>query len=463
MQNEFIAQLSDLLPSYAKESFANLRLIVGVSGGIDSVLLLYLLHQANINCVVAHVNFQLRGEESERDMQFVEILADKFNYPCVVSRVDTLQFAQAKKLSIQVAARNLRYDFFEQLRQKHKADFIATAQHLNDSIETVIYNLTKGCGLRGLHGILPLQNYILRPLHYATKAEILAYAAKINLEYVEDSSNNSDKYSRNYIRHQIVPALSTLNPQLSTTFAENIDRFRAAEQLLDWTLSHLHAEYWQPSDMPKHKFILNLEKLRAHPCAALLLYEWLTPFGFSATQCQNILAPNTESSRFWLATKYRADYYRGLLTIDLQGEYKKSKNTMLSFASLSELQDYYALPLAQTVNFPSLRIEICDVKKFIIGELDNTIAFFDIDSLVFPLRLRRLEAGDKIQLLGMKGKKKKISDLFKDLGVAVSLRQKSWLLVDANDNILWVLSYRSSEVAKVDSQTKQVLKISFEN
>lgn len=452
MQNEFIAQLSALLPSYAANKFADLRLIVGVSGGVDSVLLLYLLHKANINCVVAHVNFQLRGEESERDMIFVEALAQKLGFACAVARVDTLEYAKIEKLSVQVAARNLRYDFFEQLRQKHGAHFIATAQHLNDSVETVIYNLTKGCGLRGLHGILPLQGYILRPLHYASKAEILTFAAQKNLEYVEDSSNDSDKYSRNFIRHQVVPALERLNPQVTKTFGENIDRLRAAEKLMDWALSALRSDYWRTE---KEKQVLNLRKLSGHPCADLLLYEWLTPFGFSAAQCQNILA-NKESNRFWLAEKYKtnyykADYYRGLLTIEnIAAENVGEKNDLLSFANLGELRGY-----------PCWAIEVVEIGDFAAGEIDNNIAFFDVDSLVFPMRLRRLVAGDKMQLLGMKGRNKKVSDIFKDLGVAVGERQKSWLLVDANDSIVWLLAYRTSEVGKVTDKTKQVLKISL--
>jgi tRNA(Ile)-lysidine synthase len=461
MQNEFIIQLSQLLPAHARNGFADLRLIVGVSGGVDSVVLLHLLHQANIDCVVAHVNFQLRGEESERDMAFVRDLCAKLDYTCQILRVDTLAYAQTKKLSIQVAARQLRYDFFEQLLQTHKANFVATAQHLNDSIETIIYNLAKGCGLRGLHGILPLQTNILRPLHYARKSDILAYATQIGLTYVEDSSNASDKYSRNYIRHHIVPALTQINPQLEPTFGENIARFRATEQLLDWTLSHLRDQYWLPTDTPQHKSILDIQKLRAHPCAALLCYEWLAPLGFSAAQCQNILDPKTQNNAFWLTEKYRADYYRGLLSIDLQGEYKQTKDKILSFANAQELQDYYAFPLPQTAAYPDLRIEISSAKDFILANMgDNTAnntAFFDLDKLLFPLTLRRVQQGDKFRPLGMKGKSKKISDFFKDVGLEVKKRTKAWLLVDANDDVIWIVGYRSSEIGKVDSLTMRML------
>jgi tRNA(Ile)-lysidine synthase len=461
MQDEFIVQLSALLPAYTHAEFANLRLIVGVSGGVDSVLLLHLLYQANINCVVAHVNFQLRGEESERDMAFVQDLSAKFNYPCFVSRADTLLYAETQKLSIQVAARQLRYDFFEQLRKTHKADFIATAQHLNDSIETIIYNLAKGCGLRGLHGILPLQGNILRPLHYVRKSDILAYAAQIGLEYVEDSSNNSDKYSRNYIRHHIVPALTHINPQLETTFGGNIERFRATEQLLDWTLSHFRHDYWLPAENGQ-KLALDLQKLRLHPCADLLCYEWLAPLGFTATQCQNILDPKTENGSFWLTEKYRAHYYRGILNIDVQGQYKHSKTKIVVFDNLLQLQDYCTATQPESADYPCLRIEIADIKKFVPDNSDQNTAFFDADGLAFPLTLRKIQQGDKFRPLGMKGRSKKLSDFFKDIGVSVELRPKIWLLLDANNNVLWIVGYRSSEIGKVDSQTMRIVRLKRE-
>lgn len=417
--------------------------VVAVSGGVDSVVLLRLLAGLGWPLVVAHVNFQLRGEESERDMRFVEGLAAELGLECVVERCDTLAYAEARRLGIQVAARALRYAFFERLRMERKADFIATAHHLNDSIETIFLNMAKGCGLRGLHGILPLQNTLIRPLVWATKSEILAHAAAQKWDFVEDSSNASDKYSRNLVRHRVVPALAELNPSIEATFAENIQRFGAAEKLLDWALSEAEKQFFK--EKTAEKLVIDLAGLRAHPMSALFAYEWLSKYGFSASQSANMLADGLESGAFWLADVWEARYYRGELTITPRAAAQAAQETQF-FANLADLERAFELEIL--VEMPKLE-RGSDLRR----------AYFDLDALRWPLALRGLRAGDSFRPLGMRGKRKKVSDFLKDRGVGAAERGNLAVLVDAVGEILWLVGYGRSEAAMCGAATGRVLRL----
>src|ERR1017187_10418267 len=209
------------------------KILVAVSGGIDSVVLCELFHQATIKFGIAHCNFKLRDKESDGDEIFVKALAKKYDVPFYSKSFDTALYSKENGISIQMAARDLRYSWFEEIRIKEKYQYIAVAHHQNDVVETVLMNLIKGTGIAGLHGILPKKDKIIRPLLFATREEIEAFAKENKLKFREDSSNQSDKYLRNKIRHQIIPVMKEINPSLESTFADNINRFKLAEALLN--------------------------------------------------------------------------------------------------------------------------------------------------------------------------------------------------------------------------------------
>ena len=215
------------------------RTLLAVSGGADSVAMVALFKLANLPFAIAHVNFKLRGAESDGDEAFVRELAQKYGVPCFVRSFDTPSLAIGKNQSTQMLARELRYTWFEELRQAEGFDFIATAHHINDALETLLFNLVKGTGIAGLHGILPRKKHLIRPLLFASRANILAFLHQENLSYREDSSNQEDKYSRNFIRHQIIPPMKALNPSLEQTFQENIARFRETEVLYNWAIKKI--------------------------------------------------------------------------------------------------------------------------------------------------------------------------------------------------------------------------------
>jgi len=262
------------------------KTLIAVSGGVDSVVLCHLFKMAGFDFGIAHCNFKLRGESSNDDAKFVKALSEEFDVPYFESVFETEKYASQNKLSIQEAARNLRYQWFEKIRSENDFDYIATAHHVDDSLETIFYNFAKGCGIRGLHGILPKKDKIIRPLLFANKNEILGYCAKNSLKYREDVSNASDKYARNAIRHHVLPTLEKINPSLSKTATENIQRLRETEQLFDYAIELLKKEV---TETKQGKFLIYVQKLLKTPAPATLLYELLRPFGFNNNQTLQML------------------------------------------------------------------------------------------------------------------------------------------------------------------------------
>jgi tRNA(Ile)-lysidine synthase len=262
------------------------KTLVATSGGVDSVVLCHLFLEAGLPFAMAHCNFQLRGEASDADEVFVKKLADEFRVDFYSTRFETSIFAQQNKLSTQQAARELRYNWLEETRQLADCQHIATAHHLDDSIETVFYNFAKGCGLRGLHGIPPVNGHVIRPLLFATKKDILEFAKQKEIGYREDASNLTDKYSRNLLRHHVVPVFEQINPSFQNKAGENIERLREAELLFDFALQKIMADV---VDKLPDVWRIDLQKLLAYPAPATVLFEVLKPFGFNNDQVQNIL------------------------------------------------------------------------------------------------------------------------------------------------------------------------------
>lgn len=441
-------QFLQLLASNNIEDLREKKFIVALSGGLDSIVLLDLLHKNNLTTIICHVNYQLRGEESNRDMNFCKDLAQKYNMPIFVQIVDTYDFAQKNNLSIQAAARKIRYDFFEEIRIKENADYILTAHHLDDNIETILFNLTMGCGFRGLHGILEKQNYILRPMLWASRIQIQHYAQLHKLQHVEDSSNLTDKYKRNYIRHNITPLLNNLNPNLSQTFFENIQRFSQAEFLLLEKLDELKAQYYK---IDKEIITIDLSQFAHHHSANLMLYEWINDLGFTASQIDNILEAakkEAHNNPNWYSLKYKAYLQQKTLYI-LPISTQKIETETIVFERLEELlQNSHHIGLSIEISTPSNTLE-----------MSNSAAYWDADNINFPLKIRDVNNGDIFRPLGMKGKSKKIKDFIKDLKLSPIEKNKVKVWEDAKGEILWVMSYRQSEKAKCTEKTKRLLSL----
>lgn len=422
------------------------RVLLAVSGGVDSVVLCHLFHQANLDFGIAHCNFQLRGNDSDEDALFVNNLAQKWDVPFFEIVFDTNNYVEKNKVSIQVAARDLRYNWLESIRNEHDFKYIATAHHLDDSLETVLYNFTKGCGIRGLHGILPKVKNIIRPMLFTTKKEVINFALEKNISFREDASNATDKYARNNIRHQVIPTLEKINPSLQKTAAENIQRLQETEQLFDYAITLLQKEV---SEQRGEQTFIHLEKLKASPAPSTLLFEILQPFGFNnhqTTQMMNSIG-NQAGAIFHSAT------YQVLLDRDffiVKKNIQSSNNQFLILKDDSQI----------TFSRGHLSFEITDqFPNF--SPKEKHLAHFDLEKIHFPLTLRKWKAGDYFQPFGMNGQGKKVKKFLTDLKMNRFEKELVWVL-ESDGKICWLVGIREDERFKVEEESTAIFKIKFE-
>ncbi|HKG07493.1 MAG TPA: tRNA lysidine(34) synthetase TilS, partial [Pedobacter sp.] len=279
------------------------KILLAVSGGKDSVLMAHLFKQSGFHFGIAHCNFNLRADESQRDESFVRMLAATLEVPFHVTQFQTKAYAATNKISTQMAARTLRYTWFEDIRNTQGYDFIALAQHQDDAMETILLNLTRGTGIAGLHGILPKRGKLIRPLLFLSRAEIDQFAEANHLDYVEDSSNLGSKYARNKIRHHVIPVLKALNPNVEHTFQQNIQRFAETEMVLRQTVSRLKQELLVKEE---NTLRMSIKAVRALMPQHLLMFELLRPFGFSETVVAELLnALDKQSGTSFYSAAYR--------------------------------------------------------------------------------------------------------------------------------------------------------------
>lgn len=435
---------------------SNDHLLLAVSGGVDSVVLVDLCHKAGYTFSIAHCNFQLRGEESDADETLVRSLGEKYQVEVLVRRFDTEQYAAENKLSIQEAARVLRYDWFEELINEellaaqpeflHPDKFsVLTAHHADDNNETVLMNFFRGTGLHGLTGIPVSYGHVKRPLLFFTKQQLLEYAEENNLQFREDASNSSSKYTRNFFRNEIIPAISKVYPQVKENLADNINRFKETEQLYHLSTQLLIKKLCRVKGSEIH---IPVKQLMLYNNRSLI-YEIIHPFGFSEKQVEELqkLAAS-ESGKFIdsPAMHFRIVKNRHWFIIT-------PVQSTESATIVIEEKDAAVLFEAG-----SLAVKKSSAANTALNSSHNT-AMLDADRIIFPLVLRKWKTGDYFYPLGMK-KKKKLSRFFIDQKLSKTDKEKVWV-IESNKKIVWVVGHRIDDRYKITASSKTVLKINF--
>ncbi len=424
----------------------NDRVLVALSGGVDSVVLATLMLRSGYTFSVAHCNFHLRGEESNRDERFVRSWAEKNKIKLFVSEFDTYEYMQQKGISLEMAARELRYSMFNNLMTAQGFSLLATAHHADDSAETFFINLLRGTGIAGLHGILSKHDNIVRPLLFATRKDIFDFAKANNIPFVEDSTNEDTQFLRNKIRHRLFPLLKDLCPNFDTVIKKDIDRLRETEIVFRSVIERLRADIIEKeSNICK----INIDRLRKLHPIRILLYELLSEYGFNETDSNNVLASlDKESGKQFFSKTHRLLKDRNYLFI-----------TPLN---ADQHQERYLLNESQNmVNEPlHLVMETLEDLTFVNISKERNIAMFDKELLRFPLVLRHWKQGDAFVPFGM-NKSKKLSDFFTSEKYSLIDKQQQWLLC-SGDDIIWIVGRRTDNRYRISEKTKTILKIEIQ-
>jgi tRNA(Ile)-lysidine synthase len=444
----------DLLEEFKRHNIINgllsppIKILVATSGGVDSVVLCDLFHHSQINFAIAHCNFQLRGEESDRDEGFVRKLAEKYKAEIFVKHFETERYAEEKKISIQVAARDLRYEWFNKLMCESTLERIqitATAHHADDNIETVVMNFFRGTGLKGLIGMDLFYKNIFRPLLPFRKRHILEYANEHNLEYVEDSSNASSNYTRNYFRNELIPAFQKVFPSVEENILENIERLKEVEYIYTESI-HRHKENLiEQKGFEEQVPILKLKK--SHPVRTII-WEIIKSKNFTAGQVDEVIKLMDSSNGSYIrSSTSRIIKNRKWLIITRDPE-----NVGALYIPIDEEQKTVRVSYNEHLYLEKVKITP-DYKP----QTSNSIACLDAEKISFPLLLRKWKQGDYFYPLGMK-KKKKLSKFFIDQKLSLTDKEKVWV-VESDKRIVWVINHRIDDRFKILPSTKNVLEI----
>jgi tRNA(Ile)-lysidine synthase len=414
------------------------KLLLAVSGGVDSVVLCELCKQAGYDFVIAHCNFKLRGAESERDKDFVQQLAKKYNIPFHLNEFDTTSYAASKKISIQEAARELRYHWFNELIQKGEAKYIVTAHHLDDNIETMVMHFFRGTGIYGLRGMLSMQHNIIRPLLFAKKDALKEFAATQQLPFVEDSSNAEDKYTRNFFRNQLLPQIQEVYPNAEQNLAHNQRRFAEVEILYKQAVEQHKKKLLEPKGSEIHIPVLKLKK--AVPLHTIV-YEIIKDYNFSPQQTGEVIdLLDSDSGKFVRSSSHRIIKNRNWLII-APVEAKQAKHILIEDSD-------------SVIEFELGNLHI---KREGALSNDQQIACLNFQEIKFPLLLRKWKQGDYFYPLGMR-KKKKLARFFIDQKLSLSDKEKVWVL-ESNKKIAWVVGMRIDDRFKIMNSSTAILNI----
>lgn len=424
----------------------NDRILIALSGGVDSVVLAHLMLKANYDIALAHCNFHLREEESNRDEAFVRSWAEKNGVRLFVKEFDTFAYMKENKLSLEMAARDLRYQWFDSLLKEYGFSYLATAHHLDDSIETFFINLLRGTGIAGLHGIQAKNDKIIRPLLFATREEILSYAKKNSISFVEDSTNSETKFTRNKIRHNLFPVLRELNPNFEFALKKDIEHLRDTEFVFRREIEKVKQEIIEKE---KDVFKIKIERLQELTPLNIYLYEILSEYGFNETHINDILLCLTENSgKQFFSKTHRLLKDRQYIFIDKIKD--ESKN---DFFLINQEQGSLIYPLR-------MQMEVMRDLKFVNISKSKNIAMLDFDLLKFPLVLRKWRQGDCFVPFGMK-KEKKLSDYFTANKYSLIDKENQWILC-SEEKIIWIVGERIDDRFRISNTTKNILKIEVE-
>ena len=401
------------------------KLVVALSGGADSVALLRALLSLGYDCMAAHCNFHLRADESDRDEAFVRKLCDILSVPLEVVHFQTSDYAKEKGLSIEMAARELRYEWFENIRQKHGASYIAVAHHKDDNVETFLLNLSRGTGINGLKGIMPKNGWIVRPLLEVGRDDILEYLKNIGQDYVTDSTNLEDIYTRNKIRLDIIPLFKQINPSFCDSVCET------AIRLSDVAAIYRQAIHFAMERVMVSSDALSIEKLLREVSPQAILFEWLSPLGFNSTQIKDIMRS--------LKSISGKIFYSNNWTL------LRDRDRLLLKNKTVDNEEY-------KLNVRSFSLE----SGFEVPKI-NYIAYIDADKLCGELKLRKWKSGDRFVPFGMKGFKK-IRDYLRDRKLSL-FEKENVMVVTSGEEIVWVVNERTDNRFRIDSNTKTVVEL----
>ena len=418
------------------------RILCTVSGGMDSVAMLRVLVELGFDCSIAHCNFKLRGEESDGDEVFVNSLAEKFNIPIYTISFNTAEYADNNNISIQMAARELRYEWFEKIRKQHSIDYIAVAHHADDAVETVLINIVRGTGISGLTGIPILSGKIFRPLMHTSRESIAEYCQLNKMKYRNDSSNEQTKYSRNLIRHKVIPILEQINPAFKQTMQDNIKHFEASERLLNQKAAQLAEKYVKQSET---QIVIDLSEITEEILAQDVFFEMIRNLDFNASEASEIIRLfHSQAGKMLTFTNCRV---------------LKDRNTIIIEKNVKKNETEYSIEYGtRFISEPIvLHLEYLNQNKFQNISNKPNIASIDISVLNFPLYLRRWKKGDRFMPLGMKNFKK-LSDFFRDIKLSEFDKENIWLLC-SDEDIVWIVGHRIDERFKIQANTKEVLHI----
>lgn len=435
MVEQFRQHIEQLVP-FAQEK----KYLLAVSGGADSSVMAWLFHHCGFAFAIAHCNFHLRGEESDKDMQLVREMAEKYRVPYFEKEFDTRGYQQQQGVSLEMAARELRYQWFGQISAGY--DFVVTAHNANDNAETFLLNMTRGTGLKGLTAIPEKTATLLRPLLHFSSVQIRRFAAENDICYRNDATNASDAFQRNKIRHTVLPKLEEVNPDLVSTFSHNIDLLRRQYFFYQQQMEKIKSSLVYAEDD-----VLRISMAELYSCEdpALVLFEILKDYGFNAATVEQILDPAEKSSgRLFRSSDYQLVMDREFLIL------KKKEIAISEDAEIGNVKD---------LENRGFTVEVFPISVAPVYTPDPNILYADARKLVFPLTLRRWREGDRFHPFGMKGGKK-LSDFFIDQKINL-LEKKNIPVLCTGDKIVWLVGLRSDDRFKIDYQTENYYKIQY--
>ncbi|MDQ7917820.1 tRNA lysidine(34) synthetase TilS [Mesonia sp. MT50] len=432
MQHRFSKHIQENFPSLTSQ-----EVVLAISGGVDSVVLAHLLQLSQVDFALAHVNFRLRGKESDADEVFVKELAQQLGCPFYVQHFDTKKFAEDHGVSIQMAARDLRYAWFEELCAQENYKSLLTAHHANDSLETFFINLMRGTGLTGLTGIPENNQLVVRPLLIFSREEIEAFAKENDISWREDASNQSNAYLRNKIRNQVYPILKEENPDVISSFLKTQAHLQESEALLEDYTALLFSKIVKETSWG---YELAIQELKKIPNSKAVLYQLLKDFGFTEWEDVYLLLEAQSGKRVFSKTH----------------QLLKDREVLILEKIKKEEEGSFKVNAKEDLIFSLGILKQEKVEK--IEEKTKNTAYFPIELLKFPLELRKWKPGDYFYPFGMQGKKK-ISDFLIDEKIPVTEKEKIWVLCNETD-IIWIVNHRTDERYKIQP-TQNILKFNL--